>query len=100
MNLQEGVPDNGLNTTCTSGAGTLLLEFGMLSRLLKDPVYESLARRSVQGLWSFRSNVTGLFGKYKHSAFPVIICIRIVLAKYGYSLFRPVIRRFETSWVL
>lgn len=52
-----------MNETCTSGAGTLLLEFGLLSRLLDDPVYEGYARRTVDQLWSHRSNVTGLFGK-------------------------------------
>ena len=44
------------------GAGSLLLEFGAISRLLGDPVYESLARRAVQSLWNFRNNKTGLFG--------------------------------------
>jgi len=30
-------------------------------------VYESVARRAVQRLWDFRSNVTGLFGKILYS---------------------------------
>ena len=34
----------------------------MLSRLLGDPVYESLARRAVQSIWSKRGNFTGLLG--------------------------------------
>ena len=63
VNLQTGVPADCINETCTSGAGTLLLEFGVLSRLLADPVYESAARRALRGLWTYRSNVTGLFGK-------------------------------------
>ena len=63
MNLQSGVPDDCTNTTCLAGAGSLLLEFGLLSRLLADPVYESLARRTVDQLWLYRSNVTGLFGE-------------------------------------
>ena len=63
VNLQNGVPSDCINETCTSAAGTLLLEFGVLSRLLKDPVYESVARRALRGLWSYRSNVTGLFGR-------------------------------------
>ncbi|XP_071082851.1 ER degradation-enhancing alpha-mannosidase-like protein 1 isoform X1 [Haliotis cracherodii] len=62
INLRHGVPPDCINETCTSGAGTLVLEFGILSRLLGDPVYESLARRAVQMLWKYRSNVTGLFG--------------------------------------
>ncbi|XP_050411655.1 ER degradation-enhancing alpha-mannosidase-like protein 1 [Patella vulgata] len=62
VNLQDGVPTNCINETCTAGAGTLSLEFGVLSRLLDDPVYESKARRVVKALWKYRSNVTGLFG--------------------------------------
>ena len=45
-----------------AGAGSLLLELGVMSRLLGDPVYESLARRAVQSLWTIRNNDTGLFG--------------------------------------
>ena len=63
MNLKTGVPYDCVNETCTSGAGTILLEFGMLSRLLDDPVYESVARRTIRQLWKFRSNVTGLLGR-------------------------------------
>jgi len=62
VHLQTGVPKDSVNETCTAGAGTLLLEFGLLSRLLHDPVYDGVARRAVERLWSFRSNVTGLFG--------------------------------------
>lgn len=58
----DGVPRGCINETCTSGAGTLILEFGVLSRLLKDPVYEAVARRAVASLWRLRSNVTGLLG--------------------------------------
>ena len=57
-----GVPKNCLNLTCTSGAGSLMLEFGLLSRLLGDPVYEMVARRAIDRLWTHRSNITGLFG--------------------------------------
>ena len=64
VNLQTGIPSDTVNETCTAGAGTLLLEFGLLSRLLGDPVYEGFARRAINQLWTHRSNVTGLFGKY------------------------------------
>ena len=30
VNLRHGVPANGRNDTCTAGAGTLLIEFGVL----------------------------------------------------------------------
>ena len=49
--------------TCTAGAGTMLLEFGILSRLLGDPVFENLARKAVAALWKYRSQKTGLLGK-------------------------------------
>ena len=63
VRLSEGVPEDCINETCTSGAGTLVLEFGLLSRLLGDPIYESYARRAVRRLWEYRSNITGLLGE-------------------------------------
>lgn len=51
------------NETCTAGAGTMVLEFGILSRLLGDPVFENLARKAVAALWKHRSQETGLLGK-------------------------------------
>ena len=62
VNLKNGLPADSVNSTCLAGAGTLVLEFGILSRLLGDPVYESYARRAVDRLWEYRSNVTGLLG--------------------------------------
>ena len=47
IHLVQGLPQNGRNDTCTAGAGSLILEMGALSRLLNDPVYESLARRAL-----------------------------------------------------
>ena len=35
---------------------------GAISRLLGDPVYESLARRALNSIWELRDNSTGLFG--------------------------------------
>ncbi|XP_068109212.1 ER degradation-enhancing alpha-mannosidase-like protein 1 [Hyperolius riggenbachi] len=62
VNLQKGVPPDSLNETCTAGAGSLLVEFGILSRLLGDSTFEWVARRAVQALWSLRNNNTGLLG--------------------------------------
>ncbi|XP_033120342.1 ER degradation-enhancing alpha-mannosidase-like protein 1 [Anneissia japonica] len=62
VNLRFGIPINGSFETCTAGAGSLLLEFGTLSRLLDDPVYERAARNAVEILWSHRSENTGLLG--------------------------------------
>ncbi|KAG8436066.1 hypothetical protein GDO86_007245 [Hymenochirus boettgeri] len=62
VNLKKGVPPDSRNETCTAGAGSLLVEFGILSRLLGDSTFEWVARRAVRALWSLRSNDTGLFG--------------------------------------
>ncbi|NXU18982.1 EDEM1 protein, partial [Pardalotus punctatus] len=62
VNLKKGVPPDSHNETCTAGAGSLLVEFGMLSRLLGDSTFEWVARRAVKALWSLRSNNTGLLG--------------------------------------
>jgi mannosidase alpha-like ER degradation enhancer 2 len=42
-------------------AGTLLLEFGTLSRLSGNPIYERVAKRALLALWSRRSEL-GLVG--------------------------------------
>ncbi|XP_077977532.1 ER degradation-enhancing alpha-mannosidase-like protein 1 [Glandiceps talaboti] len=62
VNLRSGLPEDTTNETCTAGGGSLLLEFGLLSRLIQDPVFESFARRAMRTLWSLRSNETGLVG--------------------------------------
>ncbi|XP_042881100.1 ER degradation-enhancing alpha-mannosidase-like protein 1 isoform X2 [Penaeus japonicus] len=62
VNLRDGVPKGSRTDTCTAGAGTLLVEFGVLSRLIGDPVYEMSARRANKVLWNLRNANTGLFG--------------------------------------
>lgn len=62
VNLKNGVPPDSINETCTAGAGSLLVEFGILSRLIGDSTFEWVARRAVRALWSLRSNKTGLLG--------------------------------------
>ncbi|XP_076125465.1 ER degradation-enhancing alpha-mannosidase-like protein 1 [Alosa pseudoharengus] len=62
VNLKKGVPPDSVNETCTAGAGSLLVEFGILSRLIGDSTFEWVARRAVRALWSLRSNETGLLG--------------------------------------
>lgn len=57
-----GLVDESRNDTSTAGAGSLSLEFSILSRLIGDPVYEKVARRAVKSLWERRNNVTGLLG--------------------------------------
>lgn len=62
MNLKKGVPSTCLNETCTAGAGSLLVEFGILSRLIGDSTFEWVARQAVRALWKLRSDETGLLG--------------------------------------
>ncbi|KAH7331607.1 hypothetical protein KP509_20G042800 [Ceratopteris richardii] len=63
VNLLHGVNDNESKVTSTAGGGTLTLEFGVLSRLSKDPVFEIVARNAVRGLWAQRSPL-GLVGAH------------------------------------
>ncbi|PAV89733.1 hypothetical protein WR25_11207 [Diploscapter pachys] len=62
VNLRLGILPDTINETCTAGAGSLLLEFGILSRLLKDHTYEHAARRINEKLWQLRDPITGLLG--------------------------------------
>lgn len=62
VNLRAGVLPGTINETCTAGAGSLILEFGLLSRLTGDPIYASLARRINRILWRMRNEQTGLLG--------------------------------------
>ncbi|KAL5034787.1 hypothetical protein RTP6_002580 [Batrachochytrium dendrobatidis] len=57
VNLKKGVLPTITNETCTAGAGTLVLEFGILSRLTGDPKYEIAARHALEALWERRSKI-------------------------------------------
>ena len=46
---------NAKRDQCTAGVGTLLLEFGTLSRLSLDPRFEDAALCALRLLWSKRS---------------------------------------------
>lgn len=63
VNLLHGVNDDESKVTSTAGGGTLTLEFGVLSRLSKNPVFETVARNAVRGLWAQRSQL-GLVGAH------------------------------------
>eukprot|EP00249_Psilotum_nudum_P018218 c26697_g1_i1 orf=127-2067(+) len=63
VNLLYGVSDDESKVTSTAGGGTLILEFGVLSRLTKNPVFETVARNAVRGLWAQRSQL-GLVGAH------------------------------------
>uniref|UniRef100_A0A061R9P2 alpha-1,2-Mannosidase n=2 Tax=Tetraselmis sp. GSL018 TaxID=582737 RepID=A0A061R9P2_9CHLO len=62
VNLHSGVIAGDTRITCTACAGTLLLEFGLLSRLSGDPKYEEHARNATLTLYRMRSPRTGLLG--------------------------------------
>ena len=53
---------NARKDTCPAGVGTLTMEFGMLSRLTGDPVFESVARRALKAIWDRRNPSTNLLG--------------------------------------
>ncbi|KAK7757045.1 hypothetical protein SLS62_001061 [Diatrype stigma] len=55
----EGSPE--ITETCSAGAGSLVLEFTVLSRLTGDPRFEQAAKRAFWAVWSRRSNI-GLIG--------------------------------------
>jgi mannosidase alpha-like ER degradation enhancer 1 len=45
VNLKYGVDEGETSETCSAGAGSLVLEFGLLSRLTGDPKYEVRSAR-------------------------------------------------------
>ncbi|TFK86836.1 glycoside hydrolase family 47 protein [Polyporus arcularius HHB13444] len=61
INLRHGVPKGESTDTCTAGAGSLILEFGTLSRLTGDDRFEKAAYKAFFALWNRRSDI-GLVG--------------------------------------
>jgi mannosidase alpha-like ER degradation enhancer 2 len=58
VNLRYGVPVGETSITCTAGVGTFILEFGTLSRLTGDPLFEEVGdklvnRKGTVGDWMF-----------------------------------------------
>lgn len=51
INLRSGQVRGDTRITCTACAGTLLLEFGVLSRLSGNGVYEAKAKHAITTLW-------------------------------------------------
>lgn len=46
-----------ITETCSAGAGSLVLEFTVLSRLTKEPKFEELAKRAFWAIWERRSPI-------------------------------------------
>lgn len=63
VNLKYGVPEGETSITCTAGIGTFLLEFGTLSRLTGDPLYEEVAMNAIKALHYYKSSI-GLVGNH------------------------------------
>ncbi|RLN72213.1 hypothetical protein BBJ28_00000531 [Nothophytophthora sp. Chile5] len=63
VNLRRGVPKGETPIASTAGAGSLSLEFTMLSVLTGDAKYAAAARGSVRALFQRRSKL-GLLGKH------------------------------------
>ncbi|KAI0334796.1 alpha-mannosidase [Cubamyces sp. BRFM 1775] len=61
INLRHGIPRGESIDTCTAGAGSLILEFGTLSRLTGDDRFEKAAYKAFFALWNRRSDI-GLVG--------------------------------------
>ncbi|ORY80534.1 glycoside hydrolase, partial [Protomyces lactucae-debilis] len=64
VNLQSGTAQfapSETNETCAAGAGSLILEFALLSRLSGIPAFEAAARKAFQAVWSRRLDL-GLVG--------------------------------------
>ncbi|KAG1678328.1 ER degradation-enhancing alpha-mannosidase-like protein 2 [Nymphon striatum] len=63
VNLRHGVPPGETTITCTAGVATFIVEFGSLSRLTGNPVFEEAAMKAMTYLWKTRSNI-GLVGNH------------------------------------
>lgn len=66
MNLLRGVSPDETPITCTASVGTFILEFGALSRLTGDPLYEKTALRALNALNSTKSKI-GLVSRLSKS---------------------------------
>ena len=57
VNLKYGVPKGETPITCTAGVSTFIIEFGTLSHLTGDPVFENVAVNALDALWKHRSSL-------------------------------------------
>lgn len=57
----DGTDRNDITETCSAGAGSLVLEFTVLSRLTGDARFEQIAKRAFWSVWNRRSEI-GLIG--------------------------------------
>jgi mannosidase alpha-like ER degradation enhancer 1 len=57
VNLGTGVDPDEIKEACVAGAGTLLLEFGTLSKLTGDTRFEMVAQRALYEIYSRKSSI-------------------------------------------
>ncbi|MCL4122458.1 UNVERIFIED_CONTAM: hypothetical protein GTU68_050243, partial [Idotea baltica] len=57
VNLRHGVPEGETPVTCAAGVGTFVIEFGTLSRLTGDPIFEDVSLRAMHSLWNRKSRL-------------------------------------------
>jgi len=65
VNLKHGMESPkiaSIRETCTACAGTMILEFGALSRLTGEAKFELVARRAMDYLWKSRNRASDLIG--------------------------------------
>jgi ER degradation enhancer, mannosidase alpha-like 1 len=62
INLRTGLVPGDTSETCSAGAGSLLLEFGTLSRLTCNPIYENVAKSAFLAVYNRRNLNTNLLG--------------------------------------
>ena len=62
INLRYGISEGETEETCAAAAGSLTLEFTVLSQLTGNPVYERVARKSFLNTWARRVPSTNLVG--------------------------------------
>lgn len=67
VNLKYGIhhPSSGTGSesdTCTACAGTMIMEFGALSRVTGDPIFEQKAQKAMEAIWIHRSRASDLVG--------------------------------------
>eukprot|EP01080_Neovahlkampfia_damariscottae_P002502 gene2502-3208_t len=63
VNFKNGVPPNEVKVTSVAGAGTFLLEFGLLSHLLGNSSYLEMAEKATIAIFERRSAL-GLVGNH------------------------------------
>jgi len=57
VNLRYGVPEGETREANVAGAGSLIVEWGLLSRLTGEPKYEAAARKALESVWAKRSTI-------------------------------------------